>query len=103
MELVSFLTINQVEAESEFLLHLLLPLLAQRGGCEYEDPADPPAQKQLRENQTRFYSFSETDVVGQQKGYARHTQRMKQWDQLEVVNLNSSEERRRQAKFRSLA
>ena len=67
LKLVGGRLVDDVKAEGKLVLHLLLPLRAQR--CWREDQHTPDATfaHQLRQNQSRLDRFAKPHVVSQQE------------------------------------
>ncbi|MNW21697.1 hypothetical protein D3C71_2227650 [compost metagenome] len=58
--------VDDIEAQGELLLHLLLPLGTQCRRCNDQHPADTTLTDQLSQNQTGFDGFTQTHIIGQQ-------------------------------------
>ncbi len=60
-------TVDQTGRQTEFLLHLLLPLFGQATGSDDQDLLDDAAKKQLLDQQAGHDSLAGAGIVGQQK------------------------------------
>lgn len=79
--------VDDVEGERELLPHLLPPLGPQGGRAEDQDAADPAAEDQLGQDETRLDRLAEPHIVGDQERDARHPQGAQERDELEVFHL----------------
>ena len=87
--------VHDVEPERELLPEFFLPLPAQRGRGQDQDPSNTAPQEQLGEDQPGFDGLAQTDVVGQQQADARHAERLQQGDELVVLDADAAVERTR--------
>ena len=81
--------VHDVEAQRELLFHFLLPLSAQ--GCWRDDqhPTDAALSHQFGQDQSSFNGLTETHVIGQQQGHARHAHGPGKGHQLEIIGTDS--------------
>ena len=87
------LAVHDLEPEGELVPELFLPLPAQRRGGEDEDTLDAAPEQQLGEDQPRLDGLAEADVVGDEEAYARHAQRLEEWDELVALDAYAAMER----------
>ena len=91
-------SINQVEAEREFVRHLVTPLEAQRCGRQDEHSLNAPPQQKFAEDESSFDRFTQADVVGDKEIDAWHAQRLEQRHELIVLDLHGAVEGARDGK-----
>ena len=85
------LAVNDLERELE-LVHLVLPLMLQRGRADDEDAADALTREQFLHHQSGFDSLAQAHVVGDEQVDARHEDGASDWLKLVVVELNGRAE-----------
>ncbi|MCY4634967.1 MAG: hypothetical protein OXG04_10775 [Acidobacteria bacterium] len=61
------MAIHHLEPQRELLPQLFLPLLAQRGRREHQNPLDAAPQQQLGEDQPRLDRLAQPDIVGDEQ------------------------------------
>jgi hypothetical protein len=89
---MSFVAVDEVELEREFVPHFVAPLEAECGGGEDEDALDAASEEEFSEDESGFDGFTESDVVSEEEADAGHAEGFEEGDELEVVDLNGAVE-----------
>ena len=87
------LAIEDLEDETEPLLHLVLPLQQHRGRRGDHDLPHPPAKEEFACDEARFDRLAETDVVGDEQVDAGQAKRLAKRLELERLDRDARPER----------
>ena len=89
---LGLVAVHHLESERELLPELLLPLSAERGRGEDEDPPDAAPEEKLGEDEPRLHRLPEADVVGDEKAHPRHAERLEERDELVALDAHAAVE-----------
>ena len=91
-EVISFLTVHEVELKRKTLPHFVAPLETERRRRKNQNASDATPKQELAEDQTCFDRLTSADIVGDEKIVARLTKGLEERNELLIFDLDRAME-----------